>query len=133
MQRFRSASTKTKTHLYKALIRPLITYAPNILQLAAPSNQHKLQVIQNKSLRFIHDIHWTDFITNETLHEGSNIQPLNIYWRTLGDKQIHKLIEITPIWQDFFNNIILPGRLRRRNINPSLLEVPNTPIPQPKY
>ena len=134
IQRFRTTATpKTKTHLYKALIRPLITYAPNILQLAAPTNRKKLQVIQNKSLHYIYNTHWSDFITNRALHEYSNIPPLNIYWRTLGDKQIHKLVETTPQWQDYFNNTILPGRYRRRQNNPSLLQVADTPLPHPVY
>ena len=131
IQRFReTASVKTKTHLFKALIRPLITYAPNILQLAAKTHTKKLQVIQNKSLRFIHNTHWSDFATNSALHEFSNIPPLNIYWRHLGDKQIQKLLETTPQWQDFFNNIILPGRQRH---NTSLLQIVNTPHPHPVY
>ena len=126
IHRFRKASNKTKTHLYKALVRPLITYAPNIIQLAAHTNKRKLQIIQNRALHFIHDTHWTDFITNETLHETTNVPPLNIYWKTLGDKQIHKWIQTTPEWQHFFDNI---PHVERN----SLLQTINTPYPQPMY
>lgn len=132
IQRFRQASVKTKTHLYKALIRPLITYTPNALLLANTTNTKKLQIIQNKALRFIHNTHWTQFITNITLHENSNIPPLNIYWRHLGDKQTNKLLASHPQWQEYFNNIILPWRYNNRN-NPSIFLTPQTPHPLPSY
>ena len=133
--RFKTASVKTKTHLYKALIRPLITYAPNVIQLTTETNKKKLQTVQNKALRFIHNTHWQSFTKNETLHERTNIQPLNIYWRSLGDKQIEKMLTIHPHWLDYFNNIIPPPRYRNNNNlnNHSLFNIPNTPHPQPLY
>ncbi len=133
--RFRTASVKTKTHLYKALIRPLITYAPYIIQMSAETHKKKLQIIQNKSLRFINNTHWTEFATNEGLHETSNIPPLNIYWRHLGDRQVEKMLATHPHWQDYFNNIILPPRYRNNNNihNPSLFHIPQTPQPNPQY
>ena len=42
LYRFRCASPRTKLHLFKALILPLITYAPLSLTLAAYTNRHAL-------------------------------------------------------------------------------------------
>lgn len=45
--------TELKILLYKAIIRPVITYAPTAWKNIAETNQKKLQVIQNSTLRII--------------------------------------------------------------------------------
>ena len=73
LYRFKSPPPKIKLILYKTLIRPLMEY-PSIL-IADTSNTHinKLQIIQNKALRFIYNTHWSEFITNNTLHNRAKL------------------------------------------------------------
>lgn len=79
LQRFRTATIKTKKHLFQALIRPLITYSPLSIFLAAPKYQLKMQRIQNKALQWILNARWDDFQTLPTLHDRTSIPPLNMY------------------------------------------------------
>lgn len=94
LQRFRTATSKTKKHLYKALIRPLITYSPLSILLATPKNQLQLQKIQNKAIKWMLNVRWDDFQTLPTLHERAGIPPLNIYLHHLLRKQINKLLDM---------------------------------------
>ena len=85
LERFRDSSTKTKLHLFKAFILPLLTYCPLALSLAAKTNISKLQVVQNRALRFALGVRWYDFRTTLSLHEETDIDPINIthYNRTV--------------------------------------------------
>lgn len=96
LHRFRFASLNTKKHLYKTLIRPILTYAPLYMALTTQKNKAKLQIIQNKALRWICNTRWYDFTTNNTLHQQCNINPLNLYSHNIIVKQILKLIERHP-------------------------------------
>ena len=43
----------------------------------------KLQVIQNQALRWVYNIRWDEFISNERIHKKNNIRTVNqeLYWR----------------------------------------------------
>ena len=77
LKRFRNLTTKTKLKLYKSLIRPILEYPPVSLHLASKTQKHKLQIIQNKFLR------WAvgdppPYHTNiEELHRLYKLEPLN--------------------------------------------------------
>ena len=60
---------------------------PTIL-LPDSSNTHlnKLQLIQNKALHFIYNTHWTDFITNNTLHNRAKLETVKERLIRLRDK-----------------------------------------------
>lgn len=45
LYRFRRAAPRTKLHLYKTLIKPLLTYTPLALTQTAYTNKRKLQVV----------------------------------------------------------------------------------------
>lgn len=92
LYRLRFAKPDTKMHLYKALIRPLLTYAPLALSLSARTNKIKLQRIQNRALRWVLNTRWQELNTSQSLHESTNIPALNTYWKTLSDKQIDRLL-----------------------------------------
>ena len=110
LERFRGSSQKTKLHLYKAFILPLLTYCPLALSLAAPSNVLKLQRIQNRALRFATGTRWYDFRTSLSLHEETNIAPINYTHYLRIDKQLTLYQDRHPHMYDHINTI-----LRRRN------------------
>lgn len=49
-------NTNNKMRLYKAIIRPIMTYASPVWSSAATSNQKQLQTMQNKCLKLIHKL-----------------------------------------------------------------------------
>ena len=110
LYRFRCAATRTKLHLFKSLIKPLLTYAPLSLSLAARTNTRKLQVIQNKALRWIYNVSWDDFVLTSELHEEASVLPLNLDWRRLVCKQLDKLRFWHPDWIDRISVFLEGGR-----------------------
>ena len=52
---------------------------------------HKLQVIQNKALRFIYNIKYDEYITNETLHNRAKLATVKDRLNYLRNKQMDKL------------------------------------------
>ena len=98
--RFRTASYKTKKHLYNAFILPLLTYCPLALKQSAPTNIISLQRIQNRAFRWIHNTKWYDFYTSDYLHTLTNRAPLNIIWHNKTLKQIEKLTLLRPQLSD---------------------------------
>lgn len=57
------------------MIRPILTYAAPIWASAAKTHIKKLQVVQNKVLKQIHNLYWR-FHTND-LHQLTNYPMLN--------------------------------------------------------
>ena len=91
---FKTAPTKIKLSLYKSLIRPLIEYPCLQILNSGITNIKKLQGIQNKALRYIHNIKLSDKVKNEKLHQLSKIDPINIRISKLSRKFCHKLREL---------------------------------------
>ena len=79
LRRFRELSPSNKKKLYTAYVKSVLTYPPVPLNGASKTNQKILQVIQNKALRFIFNVHYQDRITNEAIHMGADMQPINIF------------------------------------------------------
>ena len=52
---------------------------------------NKLQVIQNKALRFIYNIRYPNIVSNQTLHNRAKIPTVKERLNSLRDKQIFKL------------------------------------------
>ena len=107
LQRFRCATHKAKLHLFKAMVKPLISYAPLALTLAATTNRKKFQVVQNKGLRWIYNIVWDQFITTKEVHERSNMLPLNQYWQVMVCNQLERLRTWVPDW---YNQLVTLSR-----------------------
>ena len=126
LYRFRYASHKTKLHLYKTLVLPHLTYSPLTLTLAYPTNRRKLQIVQNKALRLIYNIHWTQYRTNKSLHEEARLPPLNIRWRHMIDIQLTNMTFNLPYWDQFLQDLT-----DGRDIN--LFSVVDTPYPDDQY
>lgn len=71
------ASVDSKLRVYKACIRPLLTYACPVFANVANCHMNKLQLFQNKLLRMINDVRWHDFMSVKKLHELSNVPTIS--------------------------------------------------------
>ena len=129
LERFRDSTSKLKLHLYKAFILPLITYCPLALSLSAPSNLQKLQKVQNRAVRFALGTNWFDFRTSSSLHEESNILPLNITLYNRINKQLNTFPDRHTDTYNFLKNLPRP---HRRLPHTTLLDPTDEP-PDPIY
>lgn len=77
-RRFSGCSEKTKLHLYKALIRPIIEYPPIPLNTISNSLMLELQAVQNKALISVAGCRYPNIPTAKSLHERYEITPINI-------------------------------------------------------
>ncbi|GJQ73179.1 hypothetical protein Trydic_g13449 [Trypoxylus dichotomus] len=59
-----------KIQLYKAVLRPTVTYASAVWATAAKTHRIKIQTFQNRMLRWALDAPW--FVRNTTLHEDAH-------------------------------------------------------------
>ncbi len=93
LQRFYALSTKIKLHLVKAFILPILTYAPIPLITASNTNLKKLQVVQNKGLRFAFNERYPYNQNTRTLHTTANIEPINYRLYLQAEKVFNKLTD----------------------------------------
>ena len=93
LNKFRSAPPNIKLILYKTLIRPIMEYPAILLSDSSITRINKLQVIQNKALRFIYNTHWTEHITNNTLHNRANLETVKVRLNKLKIKSIKRAYE----------------------------------------
>lgn len=77
-------SVKNKFLIFKAIIRPILTYASPIWIHAAISNRKNLQVIQNKCLKMILNLPWRH--NTMDLHERAGVPILAEYIAQLNTK-----------------------------------------------
>ena len=85
-------STDSKLRIYKSYIRPILTYGCPIFSNAAACHLNKLQLFQNKILRVIHDVHWSDFKSNEILHKLSNLPSIKAFVTNVTNNFYGKII-----------------------------------------
>ena len=72
--------------LYKALVRPLVTYGCPVWGNSSATNINKLQVLQNKIIRTAVDAPW--FVRNEQIHRELNLPTFSEFITRLTN--IHK-------------------------------------------
>ena len=77
LYRYKNLSQKNKLKLYKSLILSKLIYPTVPLNTLSETQMLKLQVVQNKSLRFITNTSLRDRVTAKSLHERLNILPIN--------------------------------------------------------
>ena len=109
LYRFRCAAPRTKLHLYKTLIKPLLTYTPLALTQTAYTNKRKLQLIQNKALRWVYNVRWDQYVKTSELHDRARVLPLNLEWRRRVSKQTDKLHLWHSDWLDRLTLIFRSG------------------------
>ena len=131
LRRFRCAAPRTKVHLFKALVKPLLSYAPLALLMAAPTNQQKMQVVQNAGLRWILNVVWDQFKKTKANHEDANMLPLNQYWQEMVCKQLERLSTWSPDWRDKILTLSREGM--RAGIATSLLDDDWQSLPPARY
>ena len=60
-------------HLYKIYALPVITFSCIPILYAGHAGLKKVQILQNKIIIFIHNIHWEELISNKRLHEDLSL------------------------------------------------------------
>ena len=83
--RFRFLSAKLKVRLYKALILPLLTYPAVPLNISSATQIKRLQVIQNKAIRWITGEYWPIICPLALRHEELKIEKM--------DERLNRLAE----------------------------------------
>lgn len=83
-------SVKNKLLIYRAVIRPVLTYASPIWCTSAVSNRKQLQVIQNKCLKMIFRLPWR--MSTTAVHERANIPTIADFVQNLNDKFSNRCI-----------------------------------------
>ena len=92
--KFKEAPSKIKKQLYQSLVLPIISFPSIMYKDMNKISHHKLQVIQNKALRFINNSNLLDKIPSKTLHETHKLLPINLYFDKLQKKCFYKMIDL---------------------------------------
>lgn len=90
LYRFRNLPSHIKIHLIKAFIIPIIQYPPIPLINISQSNTQKLQKVQNKALRYAMNERYPYSRNTKTLHEISELEPVNYTLYQRAEKNIYK-------------------------------------------
>ena len=112
LKRFINLNEKTKSHLYKALIRPVLEYpvVPNVN--ASKSQMKKMQRVQNRNLKMIAKNTENENKTIKELHEIYGYEPINIRLFCAAEKLWHKFQAKEPEIQ---NRSQIENRNRKRD------------------
>lgn len=96
LYRFSHMSTKIKTQLVKTLILPILDYPPVPTHTLSKTQIRKLQIIQNKALRFATGQRYPYTLTTQEIHTQTKTLPINqrLHWRA---EEIWKRIELLEI------------------------------------
>ena len=85
LKRNSHASIDSKLRIYKSCVRPIMTYACPVFLNAANCHLNKLQLLQNKILRMISDIHWNDFKSISDIHDSSKVPLIKDFMNKIAD------------------------------------------------
>ena len=104
IKRFGQLSEGVKTHLYKALIRPILEYPPDPQDTLAKSKVLKLQGVQNSAIKWI--ANWTPPYTTTMAaeHERLNLETLNVRIHRMSRKTWQKVETYNPESYDRLSN-----------------------------
>jgi len=75
--------TSQKLHIYRAIIRPVMSYACPIFVNAAKTHLRKIQIVQNSILRMALNVKWDSYTSNEKIHEESNVPFIDEFFEKL--------------------------------------------------
>ena len=85
LYRFRDLNQNTKKLLYTSTVRSALLYPTIPLHTISKSQMIKLQRLQNKGIRFITGNRLIDKIPSQTLHQQTNLDPINIHLHNLAN------------------------------------------------
>ena len=91
LNKFKHAPPKIKLQLYKALVSPYLDRPSIQLDKAPKTYISKLQLIQNRALRWAYNINLTDRVPTEQIHLAAKIDPINIRLAKLARKIMFKM------------------------------------------
>ena len=91
IQRFRSAPEQVNLTLFKSIIRPTFEYAPLPSFRSKKCHLNKIQILQNKVLRFINGSSLIDRIPNAVLHEKFKVENTKDRLLNLSKRQVNAL------------------------------------------
>lgn len=97
LKRFSGCTHNIKLTLYKTLIRPILEYPPVPLHIITKTNQHKMQAIQNRALKWVSGTRYPDTPTAEALHTQYNMETLNTRLHNLAHNTWSRLEEANDI------------------------------------
>lgn len=78
LKRFSKLNSKTKLHLYKALVLPILEYPAIPLNTLKKYNWRDIQTIQNRALRWVDNQIPPYNKTSKDLHRQYEMTPLNL-------------------------------------------------------
>lgn len=129
LYQFKCLPTKIKLNLYKALVRPRLTY-PSVILSATQTTAKigEMQVIQNKALKFATNTKWDQFRNSRSLHEECEIEPINVFMKRVAEKTWAKIEVMYP---DEYNELNIPLNAYMHPKFPrSLIRSQNPVVPQ---
>ena len=85
-------SIDTKLRIYKIYIRPVFTYGCQVFANAAKCHLEKLQKFQNKILRMILNLKWSDFKSTQEIHDSTKIPLVSEFITRLTNKFYSKIV-----------------------------------------
>ena len=104
LKRFGQLSEEAKTHLYKALIRPVLEYPAVPLDTLSKTQVLKLQRVQNSAIKWI--ANWTPPYTTTMVaeHERLNLETLNVRIHRMSRRTWQKVEAYDPESYDRLSN-----------------------------
>ena len=120
-------SQKTKTNLYKAIVRPILEHPPIPTNAVSKTVKGKFAVIQNKAIKFISGHSWRrdGYYNAQRGHQITNLQSLNTrlqdraikIWRKWEDSEHPIMVAIRTLDDQFIRENMRFPSSRRNLIN----------------
>lgn len=88
------ASTDSKIRIYRSYIRPILLYGCPVFANAAKSHIQKYQLLQNKLLRMILNVKWSDFMSTKQIHSSTKIPLVADFIKKLTDNFYKRVTNI---------------------------------------
>ena len=80
-----------KCRLYKSNVLPHLTYASVLLNVCSKNQVKRLQIIQNKAVRWITNTHYPNICKNDEQQTLLKIEPINVRINRLAQKIWYKI------------------------------------------
>lgn len=94
LKRNSPASFDSKLRIYKAYVRPILTYGCPVFANSAKCHINKLQLLQNKVLRMIFNTHWQDFTSTNELHDSCKLPLITDFIKLLTKRFYSRVVSL---------------------------------------